>query len=139
MSTDIFGSLVAYSNMVNNYFASEQIIHSLEVGKEVLARRKGQDSLTELEKKYIPKSRAFNSYCKMLDNKVYKNNSNGDKKELKIMVRKTERFLSTLGSTVYLGGNIPGAIVNIGTGTFEMFKEAVCGEHFTTKLFRKGI
>lgn len=138
MSTDIFGSLLAYSNMANNYFATQQIVDSLEVGKEVLLLRQDQSYTPENKRNSKDHTRAFNTYCKLLDNKVYKNNNGTFKTPLKVISRKTGRFLGRLGSTIYMGGNVSGAIVSAGTGTIEMFKEAISGEFYDLKDFTKG-
>lgn len=128
ISTDIFYSMFAYSGMVNSYAAMGQLVDTLEVGKEVLSRRKVGGIKTEKEKS--DPSRAFTRYQKFLDKQVYGISS----KKIKIgnvVVNKVAGFFTGMASKLFLGGNIPGGIVNAGTGAIEVFKEAFAGEHFT--------
>lgn len=128
ISTDLFYSMFAYSGMVNSYAAMGQLVDTLEIGKEVLSRRKVGGIKTEKEKS--DPSRAFTRYQKFLDKQVYGISS----KKIKIgnvVVNKVAGFFTGLASKLFLGGNIPGGIVNAGTGAIEVFKEAFAGEHFT--------
>lgn len=133
ISTDIFYSMFAYSGMVNSYAAMGQLVDTLEVGKEVLSRRKVGGIKTEKEKS--DPSRAFTRYQKFLDKQVYGISS----KKIKIgnvVVNKVAGFFTGMASKLFLGGNIPGGIVNAGTGAIEVFKEAFAGEHFTLHDWR---
>ena len=139
LSTDIFHSILAYAGMANNYAAVSQVVDTLEVGKEVLSRRTVGGVYRESEIQG-DKSRAFNRYLKFLDKQVY---GIGAKKiELKvgrgIVLNKVAGFLSGLASKVYLGGNVAGGLVNLGTGFIEVAKEAGAGENFTVKDWAKA-
>jgi hypothetical protein len=57
--------------MSSKYFANSLIVNTLEVGREVLNRRKVEGNLTE-EDRGDKASKAFNSYCKELDLRFYK-------------------------------------------------------------------
>ena len=133
ISTDLFYSMFAYSGMVNSYAAMGQLVDTLEVGKEVLSRRKVGGIKTEKER--TDPSRAFTRYQKFLDKQVYGIN-NKKVKVGNIVVNKIAGFFTGLASKLFLGGNIPGGIVNAGTGAIEVFKEAFAGEHFTMHDWR---
>lgn len=128
ISTDLFYSMFAYSGMVNSYAALSQLVDTLEVGRQVLSRRKVGGIKTEDEVK--DPSRAFARYQKFLDKQVYGINC----KRIKIgniVVSKVAGFFTGLASRIFLGGNVPGGLVNAGTGAIEILKEAFAGEHFT--------
>lgn len=128
ISTDIFYSMFAYSGMVNSYAAMAQVVDTLEVGKEVLSRRKVGGIKTEKERS--EPSRAFTRYQKFLDKQVY---GISTKKLMvgPVVINKVAGFFTGLASKIFLGGNVPGGLVNLGTGAIEVFKEAFAGEHFT--------
>ena len=131
LSTDIFHSMLAYAGMANQYAALSQIVDTLEVGKEVLSERKVEG--LQSEKSRDKTSGAFTRYTKFLDKQVY---GIGAKKIYlpgKILVDKITGFFTGLASKIYLGGNVAGGIVNLGTGSIEIFKEAFAGEYFTQK------
>lgn len=133
ISTDIFYSMFAYSGMVNSYAALGQLVDMFEVGKEVLSRRKVKGISSE--KQQTDPSRAFSRYQKFLDKQVYGINS----KKVKmgpVVLNKVAGFFTGLASRIFLGGNVPGGIVNAGTGAIEVFKEAFAGEHFTLHDWR---
>lgn len=128
ISTDLFYSMFAYSGMVNSYAAMGQLVDTLELGKEVLSRRKVGGLKTEKERS--EPSRTFTRYQKFLDKQVYSINTRKVKVGA-IVVNKVAGFFTGLASKIFLGGNIPGGLVNAGTGAIEVFKEAFAGEHFT--------
>lgn len=131
LSTDLFHSTLAYASMANSYLAMSQIVDTLEVGSEVLNRRKvaGIES-EEVRKKN--KSNAYNRYLKFLDKQVYgigvKRHKFGP-----IVWEKIVGTLSGLAGKLFLGGNVVGGMVNTGTGFNEIFKEAASGEYYNLK------
>lgn len=128
LSTDLFHSTLAYASMANSYLAMSQIVDTLEVGSEVLNRRKVAGIERESESKGN-KSRAYNRYLKFLDKQVY---GIGTKKHKfgPIIWEKLINSLSGLAGKLYLGGNPVGGAVNLGTGFIELFKEAASGEYY---------
>lgn len=99
LSTDIFRSTLAYANMANNYQALEQVVHIMEIGKDVLGNRAiqtreyhgkkkknwFQDRVSEEENSNLTgnsintieklltgnKDYFYSSYTKFLDKQVY--------------------------------------------------------------------
>lgn len=133
LSTDLFHSTLAYAGMANSYLALSQIVDTLEVGSEVLTRRKvGDDTLEKDRKKH---SNAYNRYLKFLDKQVYGINSTKHKIYKGIIAEKVVFALSNFASKYFLGGNVVGGMVNTMTGFNEIFKEAIAGEEFSLKDF----
>lgn len=137
ISTDLFQSTLAYAGMANTYAAFDTIVDTLEVGSEVLNRRKVGGVYTESENR-ANKSRAYNRYLKFLDKQVYGISTKKVKIGRGLVINKVAGFLSGLASKVFLGGNVPGGMVNLGTGAIEVFKESLAGEHYSIKDWRKA-
>lgn len=137
LSTDLFQSTLAYAGMANTYAAFNTIVDTLEVGSEVLNRRKVGGIYTESENK-ANKSRAYNRYLKFLDKQVYSISTKKIKIGRGLVLNKVAGFLSGLASKVFLGGNVPGGMVNLGTGAIEIFKESLAGEYYSIKDWRKA-
>lgn len=137
ISTDLFQSTLAYAGMANTYVAFDTIVDTLEVGSEVLNRRKVGGIYTESENK-ANKSRAYNRYLKFLDKQVYGISTKKIKIGRGLVINKVAGFLSGLASKVFLGGNVPGGMVNLGTGAIEIFKESLAGEYYSIKDWRKA-
>lgn len=137
ISTDLFQSTLAYAGMANTYAAFDTIVDTLEVGSEVLNRRKVGGIYTESENK-ANKSRAYNRYLKFLDKQVYGISTKKIKIGKGLVINKVAGFLSGLASKVFLGGNVPGGMVNLGTGAIEVFKESLAGEYYSLKDWRKA-
>ena len=137
LSTDLFYSTFAYAGMVNSYAAMSQVVDTLEVGKEVLNRRTVEGINSE-ESRLKDKSRAYNRYLKFLDKQVYGVGVPKIKIGNKIVLSKLFGFLTGFASKYFLGGNIAGGIVNVGTGSIEIFKEAFAGEYFDMKDWIKA-
>ena len=49
----------------------------------------------------------------------------------KVVLNKVVGFFTGLASKFFLGGNVLGGAVNLGTGSLEIFKEALSGEFFS--------
>lgn len=137
ISTDLFQSTLAYAGMANTYAALDTVVDTLEVGSEVLNRRRVGGMNAEIENRQN-KSRAYNRYLKCLDKQVYGINTPRVVIGKKLVLNKLAGFLSGLASKVFLGGNVQGGIVNLGTGAIEVFKESVAGEHYSIKDWRKA-
>ena len=131
LSTDIFHSMLAYAGMANQYAALSQIVDTLEVGKEVLSERKVEG--LQSEKSRDKTSAAFTRYTKFLDKQVYGVSAKKIYLPKGVLVDKIAGFFTGLASKIYLGGNVAGGIVNLGTGSIEIFKEAFSGEYFNQK------
>lgn len=131
LSTDLFQSMLAYAGMATHYAAMNQIVDTLEVGKQVLNRRRVERKLEETRDEN--KSRAFNRYIKYLDKQVYGVSQRPIVLSKGIVLNKIASFLSGLSSKIFLGGNVAGGLVNLGTGFNEIVKEALAGEFFTMK------
>ena len=129
LSTDIFYSLLAYSGMANQYLAMSQIVDTLEVGREVLSERRVEGLKSERERDKT--SGAFTRYTKFLDKQVYGISAKKINVIRGILLDKIANFFTGLASKIYLGGNVAGGLVNLGTGSIEIFKEAFAGEYFT--------
>lgn len=134
LSTDIFGSMLAYAGMANSYQAMSQIVDTFEVGKEVLNQRRVEGDTTEESRKGGP-SRAYNRYLKFLDKQVYGVSSTKFKIGKHLVWEKIIGALSSFASKYFLGGNVVGGAVNAMTGFNELFKESIAGEEFTIKDF----
>lgn len=137
LSTDLFYSTFAYAGMANSYAAMSQIVDTLEVGKEVLNRRTVEGINSE-ESRLKDKSKAYNRYLKFLDKQVYGIGVPKIKIGNKLVLSKLFGFLTGFASKYFLGGNIAGGMVNVGTGAIEIFKEAFSGEYFDMKDWTKA-
>lgn len=137
LSTDLFYSTFAYAGMANSYAAMSQVVDTLEVGKEVLNRRTVEGINSE-ESRLKDKSRAYNRYLKFLDKQVYGIGVPKLKIGNKLVLNKLFGFLTGFASKYFLGGNIAGGTVNVGTGSIEIFKEAFSGEYFDVKDWVKA-
>lgn len=131
LSTDIFHSMLAYAGMANQFAALSQIVDTLEVGKEVLSERKVEGLQSEKSRRST--SNAFTRYTKFLDKQVYGISTKKIFLPKGVLLDKIAGFFTGLASKIYLGGNVAGGIVNLGTGSIEIFKEAFSGEYFTQK------
>lgn len=128
LSTDIFHSMLAYASMATHYAAMNQVVDTIEVGREVLKNRKVEGIKSETERKE-GFSRAYTRYLKFLDKQVY-GVSTPPLVIKGIVINKIANSLSSFASKLFLGGNVAGGLVNLGTGVNELFKEAMSGEHY---------
>lgn len=137
ISTDVFQSLLAYSAMANKCAALNTISDMLSLGQDVIynrsiagktERERSKENASWRNKEGT--SRAYKRYTKFLDKQVYGINVYKIKNQLSIGVNNILKLCTRIASTVYLGGNVHGGMVNIGTGSIEVFKEAFAGEYF---------
>lgn len=136
LSTDLFQSTLAYASMANSHLALSQVVDTLEVGSEVLNRRKVEGIEQERSTKGN-KSNAYNRYLKFLDKQVY---GIGAKKHKfgPLVWEKLLNTLSGLAGKMFIGGNVIGGMVNTGTGVIEVFKEAATGEYYNLNDWAKA-
>ena len=132
LSTDIFGTMLAYGSMAATHNCLESVADFLELGKSVLKDRKVNGVF---EKQRGEQSRAYSRYIKFLEKSVYGKNVVPIIFSRAHGLRKFINNLSSIGGRVLLWGNVHGGIVNTGTGFFEMFKEALAGENYNFKEF----
>lgn len=152
LSTDLFGSTLAYASMATSYACTSNIVDSLEVGKSALYNRKftGQTKWSKAlngRKKNNNheaedeggKNRAYGRYLKFLDKQVYGISAPplgftvGNKR---FLVNKVTQTLSSLAGSMFLKGNVLGGAVNTATGFNNIFKEAITSEYFSVKDWR---
>lgn len=137
LSTDLFAGLVQYAAMANSYVATASVVDILETGKNVLSRRRISGADRE-EAKSPEKSRAYSRYIDFLDAQVYNLYANSKIHLGKLSISKLIGFLSGMASKTFLGGNVAGGLVNVGTGFIEITKEAISGESFTISDLHKA-
>lgn len=137
LSTDLFHSTLAYASMANSYEAMSKVVDVLEVGKTVLLKRSVKGTDTEEERRG-DKSRAYNRFIKFLDKQVYGIGNTKHRIGKKVILEKILATLSSLASKYFLGGNVFGGAVNAMTGFNELAKEAIAGEYFSWRDFRKA-
>lgn len=131
LSTDIFHSLLSYASMANSYSALNSIVSALEVGKNALNNRDIKGA--KREKNLDNHTRAYTRYLKFMDKQVYGISATHFGRQIfgrKVLWNKIVQFATRMGSFLYLGGNVLGGAVNTGTGSIEIFKEAVASEYF---------
>lgn len=151
LSTDIFGSMLAYGSMAYTYAALDQVVHTLEVGQEVLKNRKVGGNTRDKDAPIT--SKANSRIVKFMDKQVYSIGSSktllgGDTKNKdersavkvtrRLVLEKIMAAITSFGSKYFLGGNVAGGMVNAMTGFNEIFKEALSGEYFTVSDFHKA-
>lgn len=136
LSTDLFQSTLAYAGMAHTYAAISNVAGTLEIGKDVLKRR--IIGGIKPESKRSETSRAYKRFQKFLDKQVYGINTTKIKIGNKIVLNKVVGFFTGLASKFFLGGNVTGGVVNLGTGSLEIFKEALAGEYFSIKDWERA-
>lgn len=136
LSTDLFQSTLAYAGMAHTYAAISNVAGTLEVGREVLRRRQVGGLKPETERDET--SKAFARYQKFLDKQVYGINNTKIKIGDKIVLNKIVGFFTGVASKLFLGGNVVGGAVNLGTGALEIFKESFAGEFFSLRDWQRA-
>ena len=136
LSTDFFHSMLSYAGMANTYAAMSQVVDTLEVGRETLRDRRVAGMATERERNET--SKVFTRYGKFMEKQVYGIGYSKINCTLAASLAKISSSLSSLAAKVFLGGNVVGGIVNLGTGFVEILKEAGAGEFFTIRDWKKA-
>lgn len=137
LSTDIFGSMLAYAGMAYTYASMDNVVHTLEVGREVLLRRHVAGTESETTRSG-DRSNCFCRVGKFMDKQVYGISSSKFKIGEHVVFEKVVSALTSFSSKYFLGGNLAGGMVNTMTGFNELFKEAFSGEHFNVYDFTKA-
>lgn len=128
LSTDLFGTLLNYGHMAASYNSMEKLVDIFEIGVDVLKNRKIAGTV---DPKKTPRS--LGRYVKFLENNVYSIHVNGKNWDKRGIIRKLAGSMTSLATKLFLGGNVPGGMVNLGTGMVEILKEAAAGENFDMK------
>ena len=133
LSTDLFNSLLTYSSMVNTRKAMGDVSDFLELGMDEMGNRKvrGKDDPHS--------SHAWANLRSFLDAKVYGMTVGKLDTSFEKTCRKIADLFGRLAGIIYLGGNVHGAITNLGTGVIETLKEAVAGEFFDMSDYKKAV
>lgn len=142
MSTDLISATIAYAQMVNKNSANSKIEHLIRLGLDYRKTRADRQ---------VSSSNDAN-YRADIDRTLHRLTGQVDKMLFGVGMKRTKlghhtssslnmitRALSMFASKKFLGGNVSGGLVNLGTGTLELFKEAFAGEHFTVKELNKAM
>lgn len=133
MSTDIYGAMLAYAGMATHYNALNNIVDTVEVGRQVLLERKVSGNTREKDrpdKWYGQRSGYYHRFGKFVQKQIYGISQQPFMLTKKIVANKIANFISSCASKCFLGGNVFGGLVNLGTGINELYKESVAGEFF---------
>lgn len=130
MSTNPFGSMLAYAAMASNYSKLTTVADALSIGSEVLKKRRYGGKPDKGH------TNTFKRYEKFLNRQVLgiasgKNVLSFQGKH--VIAQKIATALNSFGSMLFLAGNIVGGMINTGTGFLENLKEAISGEYFNMK------
>ena len=153
ITTDVIGSLIAYTDMVYNYDAMSKIVNPLEIGR-YLAENKREINKTANSKRIYEE---FSYGTKIVKNPLYEDNTSNflailnDFMESKVYGKYLQDSGSTtikgkqldnnkiagrllqLGSTVQLGFNGLAGLANAATGIAMQNIEAAAGEFFNAR------
>lgn len=147
LKTDLFAGLAQYAAMANTYSALTSTIDFMELGRNALLNRiVKKDSeglfLTEAELQKVSLkgkyTKSYSRYLNFLEAQYY--NIYAPKIKLgPIVVDKVFKLIQSIGSVLFLGGNIHGGLVNVGTGFIEITKEAIAGEFFSASDYANAL
>lgn len=139
LSTNPFYSLLAYSSMAVLNQNLNAVNASLQIGNAVLQNR---EVIGNKEDERGANSRAYRRYAKYIEKQVFgiacPRKAISFKNSAKIVLNKIVNVCNRAGSLLFLGGNLEGAVTNLGTGTIEMLKEAGSGEYYNMKDWSKA-
>lgn len=135
LSTDVFHAMISYSSMANTYAAMSRISDTLEIGRDLMGNR-AVEGMTSEEGQRVEKSRAFTRYGKFMEKQVYGIGYRKLNTKLDRILAKTASSLNGLAAKLFLGGNVHGGLVNLGTGGIEIFKEAMAGQYYSLREWR---
>lgn len=141
ISTDLISATIAYAQMVNKNSANSKIENLIRLGLDYRKIRADRQIAKYNDKDYradIDRTlhRLTSQVDKMLFGVGMKRTKLGHKSSSLNMIA---RALSMFAAKKFLGGNVSGGLVNLGTGTLELYKEAFSGEHFTVEELNKAI
>ena len=152
LSRDAISTLIAYADMAYNYEAMSDIVNPLEIGREILNRKKNviqtrgdkpvQESFTIGGKTFkapifmnTDKTNLMKTLDAWFNSKMYGQTlkDSGNIWGTNIDINKALSKLSKLGSAVQLGFNSLAQVANVGTGIAMQNIEAAAGEFFNAK------
>ena len=126
LSTNLFHNLLSYSVMSRTYEGISESVNVYEMAKDVLSDV-AQTKKTDVS---YESTESYKSYQQFLDKHIYR-------KQQYIAfhnaVNRFAAFIRRLAGLYFLGGNVAGAAVNLGTAVNELFKEAGCSQFFNLK------
>ena len=145
LSTDIFGTLISYAYMTNNYVEMDKIIDPLEVGMDVMKERKiikpGKKEKINFigyeinNPVYTSHANSLDKYEDFLDMQVYgrylKDHGEWDLFGLKIDKQKFTSALLKMSAMSQLGFNFTANIVNITNGLHMQLIESTARKYFS--------
>lgn len=139
ISTDIFGTMTQYASMAYDYAALENIKDAIEIGNQVLLDRKvGEKTEGEnISTNNAESSKAYRRIKNFTEQNLYNLNIKQNGPLARVIHRLGTAF-SRLAGVMFLGGNVHGGAVNLGTGAIEIAKEAISGQFFSNKDFMKS-
>lgn len=150
LSTDIFRTMLVYSDMSNKYNSVKNTAKTFEIvrdytrDKEYLNDRNTTRRFNRFLRKTFGKGdlnlpSSYVRLCKYVDKEIYGKRMS-DVALLKSIVKaKVVVLINRLGSAMYLWGNVHGGLANLNQGLVEIMKEAFVGEYFSTEDLRKAI
>ena len=133
ITRDLFHGMLAYGAMAHSYNALTTVAQAAEVvGNQLERRETKEDGVAVLEEARTEHTRAFKRYSKYLTQHLY---GVGQKQInwLGVSWNKIGFMCSKLASFAWLAGNVHSGIVNLGTGSIEVFKEALVGQFFNAE------
>lgn len=143
LSTDLFGSMMAYASMAITYGN----MSSLKGSVDVLSYAMNNRTITNPTREGIvdnlltvnsQNSRMTHSLRVYLENNMYSKSVNSRLMIGKLCGYKILAHLNRLNSILRLGGNLFGAAVNDATGFNEIWQEAFTGEDLNSKSVAKA-
>lgn len=147
LSTDVISTLIAYADMAYNYEAMNEVVNPLEIGRELVKKRKISSSKREVfsfagqsvdNPVDVPvlESNMYKLLNDFFESKIYGRylQDNGNIPGTKLDVNKAASNILKLGSTVQLGFNLLANMANILTGASMQNIEAAAGEHFNARI-----
>jgi hypothetical protein len=156
LSTDVIGTLIAYTDMAYNYDAMNQILNPLEIGRELVLHNRRKINATKGNKQLFETFRYggktiknpiyedadASNFRKVLDDffesKIYNRYLKDSGETLGLDNNKAASLLLKLGSTVQLGLNLLANMANVGTGLAMQNIEAVAGEFFSARELKNA-
>lgn len=150
LSTDIFRTMLVYSDMSNKYNSVKNIAKTFEIAKDFTRDREYLDENNTTRKfgRYLRKRfnkenlnlpASYIKLCKYVDKEVYGKRMDDTALLGSIIKAKVVILVNRLGSVFYLWGNVHGGLANLNQGLVEIMKEAFVGEYFSKEDLRKAI
>lgn len=159
LSTDVFGALMAYAYMANNYAQMDKIISPLEVGRTLatdpkarkVQQTRGGDPVTErvralgveaINKVFLSQSNITDKLNDFFESQVYqryfKDEGTFEVLGKQVNINKLTSWILSSSSLAQLGFNWLANIANVTTGVGMQNIEAAAGEYFNAKELAKA-